>query len=100
MRNESAFPYVINSSLADFEVTPGLSKREYIAAQIYGDILLAEVGDFKTADEIANLAVTGADALIKALSQSNYICPEPSVQEFSVPVPGDPDYDIPNSWVP
>ena len=64
-----------------------LTKREHIAALALQGLLANPSHSFRDA---ASNAVVVADELIAAL---NYCLPsEPDHEEFSVPIPGDPDY--------
>ena len=76
--------YAINGGSGD---STCLTKREHIAALALQGLLANPSHNFRDA---ASNAVVVADELIAALNY--YPVEEPDHEEFSVPIPGDPDY--------
>lgn len=73
----------------------GLTKRQYLAGIAMQGLLASGDAENEHPHKVACYAVECADFLIRALNGENSEEPE---EEFSVPIPGDPDYYDPNVW--
>lgn len=54
--------------------------------------------DDEVTDELDNALIhleTASDRLVQMDEEEDYDDDEPDIDEFSVPIPGDPDYDYP-----
>lgn len=66
----------------------GLTRRQYFAAIAMQGLLASGDAQNEHPSRVALYAVECADFLIRSLNGV-----EPDIKEFSVPIPGDPDYD-------
>lgn len=86
--NESAYPVDASKDIAK-----GLTKREYFAVMaMQGIIASCAIEGRPNRAYVADSAVQYADALIEELNSAPLT--EPDIEDGSVPIPGDPDYDF------